>query len=215
MLETESILGCHRWWGKAWADYAVWNPNRGEENNTFWWVFVQETHNLHVRLVSLIFSVWTEHIVLINSLALGNRDFCYLGNMLCCRRDCDSAIDARCCMAWGKLRNLLPVLTTKHLSPKIPIRCTRPAFALPCSMVVKHGDQTPLTWSGSATMTVPWSIGPVAPKTKTKHPSFATPKTWHWGYYGRTSQSAAQMIWACTACHILYQICHRPSDSWH
>ena len=45
--------------------------------------------------------------------------FCYLGDMLCFGGGCDSAIAARCCMAWGKLRKLLPVLTTRHLSPRI------------------------------------------------------------------------------------------------
>ena len=32
---------------------------------------------------------------------------------------CDSAIAARCCVAWGKFRKLLPVLTTRHISPRI------------------------------------------------------------------------------------------------
>ena len=45
--------------------------------------------------------------------------FCYLGDMLCSSGDCDSAIAARCCVAWGKFRKLLPVLTTRHLSPRI------------------------------------------------------------------------------------------------
>ena len=45
--------------------------------------------------------------------------FCYLGDMLCSSGSCDSAIAARCCVAWGKFRKLLPVLTTKHLSPRI------------------------------------------------------------------------------------------------
>ena len=45
--------------------------------------------------------------------------FCYLGDMLCSGGSCDSAIAARCCVAWGKFRKLLPVLTTKHLSPRI------------------------------------------------------------------------------------------------
>ena len=42
-----------------------------------------------------------------------------------------------------------------------------------------------------------------------------SPEIWHWGYYGCLLQSAAQMIWACTACHVLYQICHILRDSWH
>ena len=42
--------------------------------------------------------------------------FCYLGDILCSG---DSAILARCCVAWGKLRKLLPFLTTRYLPPSI------------------------------------------------------------------------------------------------
>ena len=45
--------------------------------------------------------------------------FCYLDDMLCSGRGCDSANAARCCVAWGKFRKLLPVLTSRHLSPKV------------------------------------------------------------------------------------------------
>ena len=45
--------------------------------------------------------------------------FCYLKDNLCSG---DSAIAGRCCVAWGKLRKLLPVLTTRYLSPRICAR---------------------------------------------------------------------------------------------
>ena len=45
--------------------------------------------------------------------------FCYLGDMLCSGEGCDLAFAARCCVAWGKFWTLLPVLTTRHLSPRI------------------------------------------------------------------------------------------------
>ena len=41
--------------------------------------------------------------------------FCYLGAMLCSGGGCDSAIAARCSVAWGKVRKFLPVLITRHL----------------------------------------------------------------------------------------------------
>ena len=41
--------------------------------------------------------------------------FCCLGDMLCSCGDCYNAIAARCCVAWGKLRKLLPVLN--HHTP--------------------------------------------------------------------------------------------------
>ncbi len=64
--------------------------------------------------------------------------FCYLGDMLNAGGGCDSAIAARCCVAWGKFRKLLPVLTTRHLSPKIRGKvysaCVRSAML--------HGSET-------------------------------------------------------------------------
>ena len=64
--------------------------------------------------------------------------FCYLGDMLCSGGGCDSAIVARCCVVWGKLRELFPVLTTRHLSPRIQGKvyeaCVRSAMP--------HGSET-------------------------------------------------------------------------
>ena len=45
--------------------------------------------------------------------------FFYLGDMLCSGGGCDSAIVARCCVAWGKIKKMLPVLTPRHISPKV------------------------------------------------------------------------------------------------
>ena len=39
--------------------------------------------------------------------------------MLCSGGGCNSAIAIRCCVAWGKFSKLLPVLTSRHLSPKV------------------------------------------------------------------------------------------------
>ena len=43
--------------------------------------------------------------------------FCYLGDMLCDGRGCALAIATRCSAARGKFRKLLPILTSKHVSP--------------------------------------------------------------------------------------------------
>ena len=45
--------------------------------------------------------------------------FCYLGDMLCPGGGCDSVIAARFCVVWRKFRKPLPVLTSRHLSPRI------------------------------------------------------------------------------------------------
>ena len=65
--------------------------------------------------------------------------FCYLGDMLCSSGDCDSAIAARCFVAWGKFRKLLPVLTTSHLSPRIWSKVYWLVSAQLCYMVTKSG----------------------------------------------------------------------------
>ena len=66
-----------------------------------------------------------------------------LGDMLCAGGGCDSAIAARCCVAWGKFRKLLPILTTRHLSPKVRGKvytaCVRSAML--------HGSET---WAPNA-----------------------------------------------------------------
>ena len=43
--------------------------------------------------------------------------FCYLSDMLCAGGGCALAVDTRCSTAWGKFRKLLPILTSKHVSP--------------------------------------------------------------------------------------------------
>ena len=141
--------------------------------------------------------------------------FCYLGDMLCSSGGWDSAIAARCCMAWGKLRKLLPVLTTRHLSPKILRRCTRLALAQLCSTVAKQRNKISLNCSCSTWMTAPWSTVSVAPKTKIKHPQRH--------YYRKLALSILRQCCtfgdlngiSCTAGHILYQMYHKFSDSLH
>ena len=45
--------------------------------------------------------------------------FCYLKDTLDAGGGCATAIATRCCVAWGKFRKLLPVLTAHHLSSKV------------------------------------------------------------------------------------------------
>ena len=91
--------------------------------------------------------------------------FCYLGNMLRSNGGCDSAMAARCCVAWRKLRKFLLVLTTRHLGHRI---CGKMYEACICSAMLHgsdRGDQITLNCSGSITMTVPWSTASVESKT--------------------------------------------------
>ena len=67
--------------------------------------------------------------------------FCYLGDMLSSGGGCDQAIKARYCVAWGKFRKLLPILTSKHLLELLEEKCIPPMNVQPCYMVVKLGHQ--------------------------------------------------------------------------
>ena len=133
--------------------------------------------------------------------------FCYLGGMPFSSGGCDSAIAARCCVAWGKLRKLLPVLNIRHLSPRI---CSKVYEACVHSMVAKHGVQIATNCSGSAAMTLPWSVGSVAWKWNIL--TFTTTETWHQGYHIGHSLSTPHVVWSCTTGHVLYQIYHKLSD---
>ena len=59
--------------------------------------------------------------------------FYYLGDMLSAGGSCEIAVTTRVKTAWKKFRELLPVLTSRHLS------YTTRACGAPCSMPVKLG----------------------------------------------------------------------------
>ena len=68
--------------------------------------------------------------------------FCYLGDMLCASRGCDSATAARCCRSLGQFGKLLPILTIRHLM--CAAGYTWPVCIRLWSTVAKYGDWTPL-----------------------------------------------------------------------
>ena len=43
----------------------------------------------------------------------------YLDDMFCVKGGCVSTIAPKCWEAWGKFRKRLPILTTRHLSPRV------------------------------------------------------------------------------------------------
>ena len=112
-----------------------------------------------------------------------------------------SAIAAKCCMAWGKFRKLLPVLITRHLLPKVHRRCTRAASIRLCSTVAKHGDGIPLTCCGAAAS---WSMRSVAPKTEMK--CLGLHYSWNLALIILQQSFAvggSELVWTCTAYHVL------------
>ena len=64
--------------------------------------------------------------------------FCYLGDMLSAEGGCDLAVSTRCSVAWGKFREILPVLTTKHISLKIRGKL----FSHVVRAAMLHGSET-------------------------------------------------------------------------
>ena len=95
--------------------------------------------------------------------------FCNLGDILCSSGACDSAIAARCYVAWGKFCKLLPVLPTRHLSPSI---CGKVYEAYVQSAML-HGSET---WGPNSPelqgfhRSDPAMIRWICVKTETKYP---------------------------------------------
>ena len=69
--------------------------------------------------------------------------FCYLGDMLCAEGGCDLAATTRYSVAWGKFREILPVLTSKHISLKTRGRI----FSSVVRATMLHGSET---WAPTA-----------------------------------------------------------------
>ena len=65
--------------------------------------------------------------------------FCYLCDMLSAGGGCEIAVTTRVKTAWKKFRELLPVLTSRHLSYRHMAMYTALACGVPCSMPVKLG----------------------------------------------------------------------------
>ena len=93
-----------------------------------------------------------------------------------------SATWMTCCALVGAMTVLLPpevaqpVESSENFCPSSDTshqRCESKCTTLVCSAMLYDSEtwrQTPLTCSGSATMTMSWAIGSVAPETETKHP---------------------------------------------
>ena len=70
-------------------------------------------------------------------------NFCYLGDMLCAGGGCKLAIITRCSTAWGKVKRLLPILTSKLVS----LRTRRKVFNACVRSALLHGSET---WAPTA-----------------------------------------------------------------
>ena len=70
-------------------------------------------------------------------------EFCYLGDMLSAGGDCELAAIKRCKAAWGKFRELLPLLTNRHL----PLTTRGRVYSACIRSVMLYGTET---WATSA-----------------------------------------------------------------
>ena len=65
-------------------------------------------------------------------------EFCYLGDMLSAGGGCELAAITRCKCAWGKFRQLLPLLTNRHL----PLLTTGKVYSSCVRSVMLHAAET-------------------------------------------------------------------------
>ena len=142
--------------------------------------------------------------------------FCYLGDMLCSSGGCDSAVAAWCCVAWGKFMKLLPVLTSRHLSPrihgKVYVACFHSAMLhssktwgpKQCELQQLHRNDRAM---------IHWICG-IKDRDKTPSASLLH-KLYIQDTTFRSSLLVTQMVLLCTVDHFLCQIYHKLSDSWH
>ena len=123
--------------------------------------------------------------------------FCYQGEMLCSGRGCESAINARCCVACGKVQET--IACPHHQAPLKVCDKVRGLRQLGCA---------PRIWPAAAPpkspLHDPLDLWHQRPRRNTL--GFTTQETWHWEYYGSLSKSATRVVWICTACHILLDI---------
>ena len=97
-----------------------------------------------------------------NTLLDVKASFCYLGDMLSAGGGCALAIATRCYIAWGKFRKLLPILTSKHVSPSTRGKVfDRSLIRWICG--VKPHDEVPME-----TLYTKWGIHHVAVALRTK-----------------------------------------------
>ena len=105
-------------------------------------------------------------------------EFCYLGDMLSAGGGCKLAAITCCKWAWGKFRQLLPLLTNRHLP--LPTRGKVYSSCVWCCMQQRLGPWRWIHWTVSGVMTVPWSVGSAMSGQRTK--LAPTPhKAWHPG----------------------------------
>ena len=130
--------------------------------------------------------------------------FCYLGDMLSPGGGCALAIATRCSTAWGKFRKLLPILTSKHVSPlsrgKVFSACIRSA--------ILHGSET---WAPTAPdlqrlrrndrAMIRWICG-VKPHDEVPMETLYT-KLGIQEVARCTKNLTSEMVWSCRACIFL------------
>ena len=113
--------------------------------------------------------------------------FCSLGYKLCCGGGCDRAIATRCCVAWRKFRKLLPVLITRHLSPRIQSKVYEACIRLAthhCSKTWRPKDHELRQLRNNNRAMIRWICGI---KDRMKHPQLhhywnLASRTFHWSF---------------------------------
>ena len=133
--------------------------------------------------------------------------FCKLRNMLCASGGCKLAIIARCCTAWGKFKQLKPILTFKHASftTSGKVQCLVWLTLLHKSETRMPSAQTCIVF---VKMTEPWFDGFAASNPITKSQWTHCMKSC--GYRRKLPYAqVSEMVWAYLTCVLMYQLGHR------
>ena len=111
---TNAILcgGCERWVHKKCSGI----KGRLLPDSDFRWVRCLGTARA-IERQSLEFEVGNEKLEVVP-------EFCYLGYMLSAGGGCELAAITPCKCAWGKFRQLLPLLTNRQVPLLTEVRCT-------------------------------------------------------------------------------------------
>ena len=83
--------------------------------------------------------------------------FCYLGDMLSAAGGCKLSTTTRVKTAWKKFKELLPVISSRHLSFKTVAECTALVCRAQCSMPVRLGHWQNQTSNVCSGVTGQWS----------------------------------------------------------
>ena len=138
--------------------------------------------------------------------------FCYLGGMLSAAGGCELSTTTRVKTAWKKFKDLLPVLSSRHLSiktwPSVQLLCAE--HNAPCQLDLAIDKAKPpvsaAKWQGNDQTDLQCQ----AARHCHHQVHWATCVAWHWGSGPHSEGEKTLMVWTCG----MLQPCSQDS-LWH